>query len=925
MIEDPAGPAATTGTPTGRTVHTTTADGTVLDWLVCPAWTEPVEDLAEHVVPDGDPFTVPEGETRLARWVLTNGPDSGPLKERLARAHPLPDEPPSGEVTDGGALTWTTGTTSRTGRWSRYRAGADGFLDWSEFCPTPQYRWAVAATVLEVDQAEWRTLEVASTGPFVLYLDGVAVLRGGRVSYMEPETERLRLRLPSGTSTIHLATWQVALRECRHIARLRIEGLPVRVTVPGAGADEHAARLAETILAEVGSTSWAVDGGARGAGAEADGAQVVIQAPPGLALRVRTLTAGGGGPWRSVRVGESRRVRHPLQSQDCAAAGGAGILSAGATEVEVGVDDPRCPQTRRLPVAALPVDTRSRPVGAPEDWCAEVLTHLAARAGPAALLARHTLAGEEAAVTVSAAELTPSLDLIRSRGDCADFEIVALLLLWHTVPAGSWDPQARREVADALTSIRYWIDQPGLDAMCFFTENHQLVWHVAQTLAGETFAKARFAVDGRAGTEHATQGRTRCAQWLQRKLTGGFSEFDSNAYLAIDSLGLVALIECGQDRDLATAAATLLDRTLISLAANSWQGIHGAAHGRSYVHTQRSARLEETSPILRLAAGVGSLNEKLLPTAALASAQQYRIPEVVRALATETGPQWWGRQVSRGTLVFERDLLRRPYRSDVRSWRTPHVMLSSVQDYRSGLPGLQEHVWAATLAPEAQVYLTHPANADTSGSARPNAWMGHRVLPRVHQHEDVLLGVQRFTPTDPVGATHLWFPVAHFDQWEQRGQWLIARVGSGYVAVGTPGGWRPELSGGAAWQEWWPQERGSAWACLVGDADRDGTFEEFGAQVDATSVSWSGIGGENPGLRVHRPDRAELGLTFESAFTIDGVPAGLDSAGRPAPEAHLQNPAVTAEFDDDVVRVAWGGAEHTLDLGGALRLLAMHF
>lgn len=37
-----------------------------------------------------------------------------------------------------------------------------------------------------------------------------------------------------------------------------------------------------------------------------------------------------------------------------------------------------------------------------------------------------------------------------------------------------------------------------------------------------------------------------------------------------------------------------------------------------------------------------------------------------------------------------------------------------------------------------------------------------------------------------------------------------------------------------------------------------------------------------------------------------------------------RRPAVP-EFDDDVVRVAWGGAEHTLDLGGALRLLAMHF
>lgn len=32
-------------------------------------------------------------------------------------------------------------------------------------------------------------------------------------------------------------------------------------------------------------------------------------------------------------------------------------------------------------------------------------------------------------------------------------------------------------------------------------------------------------------------------EWLKRKLEGGFSEYDSNAYLAIDTLALVSLIE----------------------------------------------------------------------------------------------------------------------------------------------------------------------------------------------------------------------------------------------------------------------------------------------------------------------------------------------------------------------------------------------
>lgn len=892
---------------TGRTVHVTAADGTVLDWLVSPAWTEPATDLADHVVPDGDPFTVDPGESRLPRWVLTNAPDASPLKERLALAHPLPSAPPKGRLAEREEISWQAGGQDLRGTWSRARTGTDGFVDWSDFAFTPQYRWAVAGTQLEVDQAEWRTLEVSSTGPFVLWVAGQEVLRGTTFSYMEPERSTVRLRLGSGTTPVHLATWQVAMRECRHIARLRVDGLPVQIVIPGTGADEHAGRIAERVLAEVGSVSWAL----------ADGT-VDLRAPAGAALRLRAIRGDRAGPWGTVRVPPDGRLRYAIETSTGAVDTAASILGAGEAVVEVGVDDQRCPQVRRLRVATLPPDYRAHPHGTREDWRSEVLRHLAERPGPAGLLARHT--SGTPGLRVRRTDLAASLERVRSQGDCADFELIALLMLWHKVPHDDWDDDARSETAATITGSRYWIDQPGLDAMCFFTENHQLVWHVAETLAGESFPEATFAVDGRPGTEHAEHGRTHCAQWLDRKLRSGFSEFESNAYVAIDTLALTALIECGSDPDLSTAATTLLDRLLICLAANSWQGIHGSAHGRSYVRTQRSARFEETSPILRLIAGVGTLNDALLPTAVLASAARYQAPDVVAPLATETGDDWWGRQVSSGTLVEMADLLSRPYRSDVRVWRTPHVMLSSVQDYRSGLPGLQEHVWGATLGPEAQVYLTHPANTDTSGSARPNAWMGHRVLPRVHQHRDVVLGAQRFTPTDPTQATHLWFPVAHLEEWTRAGEWLLGRIDRGYVAVATPGGFHPVRSGDQAWQEWTPAESGSAWACLVGDADRDGTFEEFVASVVATEVAWS-RSDESPAVTVSRPGRPTLAVTFDGVFTVDGVVEGLDETGRPAPDPQLQNPAVVAELGAETLHVAWAGVEHTVRADAAQRAL----
>ncbi|WP_147916070.1 hypothetical protein [Ruania zhangjianzhongii] len=163
-------------------------------------------------------------------------------------------------------------------------------------------------------------------------------------------------------------------------------------------------------------------------------------------------------------------------------------------------------------------------------------------------------------------------------------------------------------------------------------------------------------------------------------------------------------------------------------------------------------------------------------------------------------------------------------------------------------------------------------------------------------------------------------PADQLDEWASVGEWLIGRVGSGYLAVATPGGFRPVRAGDQAWQEWTPEQDGRAWACLVGDVDRDGTFAEFAATVEATEVVWTAER-DNPGVRVVRSGRPVLAVEFDGLFTIDGAPGGLDGEGRPEEPGQWENPAMTAAFGADRAQVAWGGAEHDLDVGAALRML----
>jgi hypothetical protein len=412
-----------------------------------------------------------------------------------------------------------------------------------------------------------------------------------------------------------------------------------------------------------------------------------------------------------------------------------------------------------------------------------------------------------------------------------------------------------------------------------------------------------FTNTGWTGAEHAAHGRDMALDWIGAKLAGGFSEFDSNAYLAIDSLALVSLVELCTDGAVVCAARALLDKLLFTLAANSWHGIHGAAHGRSYAQTLRSSRFEETAPIMWALWGIGALNRAVLPATCLARSLRYSVPDLVRSVAGASS--WEGRQVYSGQYTFTRDLLSRSYGSDLRVWKTAHAMLSSVQDYRAGLPGLQEHIWGATLSTEVQVFATYPGSSSDSPSARPNSWAGQRILPRARQHRDSVLVSY---PSSGSLPTHVWFPVPFMDEYTVSGCWLAGRVGDGYVAVACAGGFRPVLAGSTAWQEWLPSGPGTAFVATVGCPDQDGSLSSFVAGLGSPLFDSGG------GVDWTSRDGRLLSLAVGQAFTVDGVPPGIGPAGRPDTGAHLDNPACVARFGDEVLTARYDGYEMTVEL-----------
>ena len=144
--------------------------------------------------------------------------------------------------------------------------------------------------------------------------------------------------------------------------------------------------------------------------------------------------------------------------------------------------------------------------------------------------------------------------------------------------------------------------------------------------------------------------------------------------------------------------------------------------------------------------------------------------------------------------LAERDLCRNTREeANIYTYRTPDYLLSCVQDYRAGYGGDQQSIWQATLGPGAACFTTHPAKREGDS---PNYWTGSGSLPRVGQYKNVLAAVYQVSTapglyhTNRLRFTHAWLPKAAFDETVERGGWIFARRGEGYLALRPSNGYR---------------------------------------------------------------------------------------------------------------------------------------
>jgi len=236
---------------------------------------------------------------------------------------------------------------------------------------------------------------------------------------------------------------------------------------------------------------------------------------------------------------------------------------------------------------------------------------------------------------VDVGNLRTSIAYLYEREDCAEFGLAALLrVLYDHAGSGRLGGLAA-EIADAAAAFTYWLDSGA--GMNFWTENHQILFHSCQYLAGQRLPDRTFD-NGEDGRWHRDTGRRRVERWLDWRLRFGFSEWHSNSYYEEDVLALANLRDFAADSEIRRKAESVLHLLFFYLAVNAYDGVFGTPHGRAYARHLVDPPSEPVAPLRYLQFGEGSYRAAGLTRGGpILAASDYERPPVLASIAADDG------------------------------------------------------------------------------------------------------------------------------------------------------------------------------------------------------------------------------------------------------------------------------------------------
>lgn len=234
-------------------------------------------------------------------------------------------------------------------------------------------------------------------------------------------------------------------------------------------------------------------------------------------------------------------------------------------------------------------------------------------------------------------EILELVAFVNSRHDCADFRVLSLLkamLEYRSLISES----TQNAITSALLGFKYWMDEPGIDGMCYWSENHQIIFHTAEYLAGFLYPNAIFSNNQMSGHHHQEKAEPKIIRWLGQRFQYGFTEWHSNTYYEEDIAALAMLIDYAPDAKIRIQAAMILDLFMLDLAMHQFEGYFVATSGRCYELQKKDPRKADVNDILKCA--FDRLNHEYdysRLSALVLLSKHYVLPPVIHKIALAKG------------------------------------------------------------------------------------------------------------------------------------------------------------------------------------------------------------------------------------------------------------------------------------------------
>ncbi len=167
------------------------------------------------------------------------------------------------------------------------------------------------------------------------------------------------------------------------------------------------------------------------------------------------------------------------------------------------------------------------------------------------------------------------------RFDCSDFRAQMLFKIYKDC-GEKLDEKCRELIKNTFLNFKYFMDEPGDDSMCYWSENHQILFAVSEYLAGQEWPDEIFTNNGMTGKEHLQKAKVRIDAWMKQRFDYGFSEYLSNNYLAEDISPMANYIAYSKDEKSVEQIKIIMDILWLDVALNSVNNRFVATSSRMY-------------------------------------------------------------------------------------------------------------------------------------------------------------------------------------------------------------------------------------------------------------------------------------------------------------------------------------------------------